>query len=140
MTTKRKLSVGAYCGLTCEMTCLGYVLCRWHRGQGRYLRPGQKLHSSIIHSVELEGSSYEPKALLNKAKNSWFQDSHGHIPYWKDLLKQTAGLPGFIERDLYDSALELITTTPTTELTGKVIAMASSGGLSSFSCVHGLLG
>lgn len=51
-------------------------------------------------------------------------------------------MPDFIERDLYDSALELghnPATAPTAELARKIVAMASSGGFPSLSYVHGVL-
>lgn len=66
--------------------------------------PGQKLHSSVVHGVQQENGSYEPKALLEK-----FQGSDIDLTSWSKLsAMKMENLPGYIERDLYDEALGIV--------------------------------
>lgn len=81
-----------------------HLYCRFHSGAGRYIKPGQKLHSSVIHGAQQKNGSYEPKALLEK-----FEGGDIGIKSWSKLSGiKMKNLPNYVERDLYDRALELV--------------------------------
>lgn len=138
--------------LSSWIVCLWLVPFSWHRGQGRYIRPGQKLHSSVIHGlkestnqshsssklhqllicgIEKSNSGYRPKAYLKKTGKDWLQEEGHTIGSWSDLIIGTQ-LPGFVERDLFDRAGDLIrcfsdkSTERSRELVGQFMAMCSS--------------
>lgn len=79
------------------------MCCRFHHGAGRYIRPGQKLHSSVVHGAQKTGS-YEPKASLEK-----YEGRDIGLKSWSALsgIKMN-DLPSYVERDLYDRARDLV--------------------------------
>lgn len=80
------------------------LCCRFHFGAGRYIKPGQKLHSSVVHGSKQENGSYEPKASLDK-----FEGSDIGLTSWSKLSGiNMENVPDYVERDLYDRALELV--------------------------------
>lgn len=103
--TAKRRSVAKFLTLSSFFT---HVMFRAHRGRGRYLRPGQMLHSSIIGGVERDNDQYIPKASLEKAQNGWFRVGRRGPTSWNQLLKPEYPLPDFVEPDIYDHLLQLV--------------------------------
>lgn len=85
-----------------------------------------------------DGKPYHPKASLEKAQSDWFRIGNQGPTSWSQLLNPDHALPDFVERDLYDRALELVENLSTdsatvvqfnVDLVREFATMVSSGAL-----------
>lgn len=115
----------------------------------RHIHEGQMIHSSLLHDkpkdshtiqsvwdrfvsifYQTESAPYRPKASMKLVNQD---ENQGWNVFYKPVKPESSSLPSFVERDLYDLALELanalrsIVPFHTHYLLRQFISLASSG-------------